>query len=132
MDDLIPIVDTPPLHNYTIRLHGSVRGKTVASLCHAYALTEIKLSLPGAVTNAPWRTTRKPQDYFAWRKALVIERNEIRLTLVDLFNGTPIEVGMPKWPLVNGVAAYNPDLATSISQEYARACVKALGLTDGK
>lgn len=126
MDSLIKPTD----NSMTIVLHGSVRGKTVASIAHAYALTHAKLALPYAADNAPWKIKGKNQDMFTWRRALVEEQNALRLTLTGLFSGPPIEPGIPVWQLHDGRAIYSPELANSIAQQYARNTVKFLGLAE--
>lgn len=125
MDTVNPFNDRNPL---TVKLYGRSRGKFVAGICHAFALIEYKLSLPANTRDAPWRVPNKHQDYFAWRKAMVLERNEIELTLVDLFNGAPLAVGKFDWPMVDGWANYDLELAQALARDYARVCVKALGL----
>ncbi len=126
MDDLAKPVAPDVL---TIRLQGTIRGKTVASLAHAYAMTEIKMALPPAVENAPWRTHGgKDHDYFKWRKAMVEEHRALELVMADLLGGEPVKVGAITWPVSGGKATYMSELATSTAQAYARTIVKALGL----
>lgn len=125
MDDMEAYVDDGKL---TLTVYGAVRGKVVASLCHAYALTHMKLALAPVSDNAPWRIKGKTQDYFVWRKAMAAEQAELKLTLAGLMGGEPVAPGTPKWPLVGGKTWYDPELAARVSQDYARVMVRALGL----
>lgn len=119
------------MDSLTITLYGSVRGKSVAALAHAYCLTIMKLSLAPAAENAPWKVPGKHQDMFTWRKAMVAERDELERTLADLFNGEPIAVGDVVWPLTSeGRSVYDPATASVVARNYAMFVVKALGLSD--
>lgn len=113
---------------FTVILWGSVRGKVVASIAHAYALTAMKLTLPPSSDNAPWRIAGKPQDYFKWRKAMVEENHMLQHTLNNLFAGQAPLPGKIEWPRANGTAQYVPELANGIAQDYAKLMVKTLGL----
>jgi hypothetical protein len=115
-----------------VYLFGTVRGKVVASLAHAYALAEFKLTLPPATENAPWRNSAKPQDYFEWRRSVVEERDALRLTLAGILHSDPIAPDRPAWPLSRGVSLYNPELANAIAQQYARWTCKIMGLGGDK
>lgn len=122
-------MDTPDLEQVvTIRLYGSVRGKTIASIAHAFALAEFKLSLNPAATNAPWRLGTAAQDYFVWRKSVVEEKRALEATLRDLLGGQIIDPGVPTWPVVRGVQQYEPAVASDVAKAYARGIVKACGL----
>lgn len=115
----------------TIQLFGTVRGKVVASLAHAYALSVMKLALAPATRNAPWRPEGgKPQDYFAWRKNVVNECSELEVTLSSLLGGSVPPMESPQWPLSGGYMHYDTKLAGMISQEYAKMFVRMMGLAN--
>lgn len=107
-----------------VNLYGSSARKAVAAFAHAYALITIKLELPVSIKYAPWMGN----DYFAWRRAMTVERRELERTLGDIYKSQPPDVAKVAGNFNGG---YNDQIANAIAHDYAMAFIKHSGLPNG-
>lgn len=113
-----------------ITLYGTVRGRLVRGLLHAYAELTYHLELTTAIDgDTPWRKMK--QDFFAWRKARVEEQESVLLSLrsAGFIVAAPPRLQIAKTS--SGRQVYDPMLISAMAAEYSRAGVKAFGLMGG-